>query len=107
MDENEDKQELDFDDHSEIEYDEHIENVVGNMDFYQDIIMILKKDGTNIVIPSFDDKISKDQHDYMEKIFVINDPSIFLRLFMWIELLLKYLVLYIKEQIDKYNQDET
>jgi hypothetical protein len=101
--------ELDFekdgDEDDEVDYDEHLETAIGHMDFYQDIIMIIKKDGNTIIIPSFDDKISKDQHDYMEKIFVINDPSFFLRFIMWIELLLKYLFLYLKDQIEKANQE--
>ena len=104
---NDDKLEDDdlFDD-DEIDYDEHLETAIGHMDFYQDVIMIIKKNGNTIVIPSFDDKLSKDQHDYMEKIFVINDPSFFLRFFMWIELLLKYLFLYLKEQFEKLNIDD-
>ncbi len=105
---NDDKLEDDdlFDDDDEIDYDEHLETAIGHMDFYQDVIMIIKKNGNTIVIPSFDDKLSKDQHDYMEKIFVINDPSFILRFFMWIELLLKYLFLYLKEQFEKLNIDD-
>ncbi len=101
-----DDEELNFDDDSEVDYDEHIETVISHMDFYQDIIMVIKKNGNTIIVPSFDDKISKDQHDYMEKIFVINDPSFFLRFVMWVELLLKYLFLYLKEQFEKLNQEE-
>lgn len=101
--------ELDYDDddvQDEVDYDEHLETAIGHMDFYQDVIMIIKKDGNTIIIPSFDDKLSKDQHDYMEKIFVISDPSLFLRFIMWIELLLKYLIIYLKEQFEKLNIDD-
>jgi len=103
---NDKEEELNFDDESEVDYDEHIETVIGHMDFYQDIIMVIKKNGNTIIVPSFDDKISKDQHDYMEKIFVINDPSLFLRLVLWIELLFKLLVIYLKEQFEKLNQED-
>jgi len=103
---NDKEEELNFDDESEVDYDEHIETVIGHMDFYQDIIMVIKKNGNTIIVPSFDDKISKGQHDYMEKIFVINDPSLFLRLVLWIELLFKLLVIYLKEQFEKLNQED-
>jgi len=96
----------DFDDSLDDEFDTHICETISKIDFNQDLVFILKKEGDLEVIIPFDDKLSVQQHKRFEKIGVALDSSWILSLFLWIELQFKYLTFHFKDLIDKYhNQD--
>lgn len=94
------------DDSLDDEFDDHICETLTQIDFNQDLLLVIKKDGDLVVVIPFDEKLSVHQHRQFEKIGVALDSSWILSLFLWIELQFKYFTLHFKDLLDKYNNQD-